>query len=122
MNDAPAGATAQSPEDIAQTTRYTSYTVFRRLSGLIGDHDVITKDRSVAPASRDSGILGGRVSISSRLRRERIFDAAELAATESKGATQAVAAIVLHAVQLVAGQRMGGVHHGDAKPRTGGKA
>lgn len=49
-------------------------------SRLIGDHDVVSKDRSVAPASRDSGILGSRVTISSRLRRERIFEAAELAA------------------------------------------
>lgn len=49
-------------------------------SRLIGDHDVVAKDRSVAPASRDSGILGSRVTISSRLRRERIFEAAELAA------------------------------------------
>lgn len=48
-------------------------------SRLIGDHDVVTKDRSTAPSSRDAGILGSRVTISSRLRRERIFEAAELA-------------------------------------------
>ncbi len=33
MND----AAASTPEEIAQTTRYTSYTVFRRLSGLTED-------------------------------------------------------------------------------------
>ena len=42
MNDTPAHGTAQSPEDIAQTTRYTSYTVFRRLSGLAEDGELTT--------------------------------------------------------------------------------
>lgn len=49
-------------------------------SRLIGDHDVVAKDRSTAPSSRDAGIFGSRVTISSRLRRERIFEASELAA------------------------------------------
>ena len=40
MTDSPADATAQSPEDIARTTRYTSYTVFRRLSGLTEDGEL----------------------------------------------------------------------------------
>ncbi|MEJ6543401.1 hydrogen peroxide-dependent heme synthase [Brachybacterium paraconglomeratum] len=36
MND----AAASTPEEIAQTTRYTSYTVFRRLSGLTEDGEL----------------------------------------------------------------------------------
>ena len=40
MTDSPAGVSAQSPEDIAKTTRYTSYTVFRRLSGLTEDGEL----------------------------------------------------------------------------------
>ena len=45
MNDAttqpaPSASAAQSPEEIAQTTRYTSYTVFRRLSGLTEEGEV----------------------------------------------------------------------------------
>jgi chlorite dismutase len=36
MNDAP----ATTAEQIAQTTRYTSYTVFRRLSGLTEDGEL----------------------------------------------------------------------------------
>jgi chlorite dismutase len=39
MNDASA-AHATNPEEIAQTTRYTSYTVFRRLSGLAEDGEL----------------------------------------------------------------------------------
>ena len=39
MTDSPAQE-AQSVEDIAQTTRYTSYTVFRRLSGLTEDGEL----------------------------------------------------------------------------------
>ena len=38
MND----AAASTPEEIAQTTRYTSYTVFRRLSGLTEDGELTT--------------------------------------------------------------------------------
>ncbi|WP_299299402.1 hydrogen peroxide-dependent heme synthase [uncultured Brachybacterium sp.] len=41
MTDSPAQE-AQSVEDIAQTTRYTSYTVFRRLSGLTEDGELTT--------------------------------------------------------------------------------
>ena len=41
MTDTPAQE-AQSVEDIAQTTRYTSYTVFRRLSGLTEDGELTT--------------------------------------------------------------------------------
>lgn len=47
------------------------------MSRLIGDHDVVTRDRSVAPSAQ--GALGGRVTTSSRLRRERILEPAELA-------------------------------------------
>lgn len=39
MND----AAASTPEEIAQTTRYTSYTVFRRLSGLTEDGELTTE-------------------------------------------------------------------------------
>ena len=42
MTDSPAQE-AQSVEDIAQTTRYTSYTVFRRLSGLTEDGELTTE-------------------------------------------------------------------------------
>lgn len=70
-------------------------------SRLIGDHDVITKDRSVAPASRDSGILGSRVSISSRLRRERIFEASELAALPSGRAVMLASGTPAALIRLV---------------------
>ena len=49
MND----AAASTPEEIAQTTRYTSYTVFRRLSGLTEDGELTTAQ--VAEAIRASG-------------------------------------------------------------------
>ena len=39
MNDTP----ASTPEQLAQTTRYTSYTVFRRLSGLTEDGELTTE-------------------------------------------------------------------------------
>lgn len=39
MND----AAASTPEQLAQTTRYTSYTVFRRLSGLTEDGELTTE-------------------------------------------------------------------------------
>ena len=39
MNDAP----DTTAEQIAQTTRYTSYTVFRRLSGLTEDGELTTE-------------------------------------------------------------------------------
>ena len=42
MTSTPAQS-AQSLEDIAQTTRYTSYTVFRRLSGLTEDGELTTE-------------------------------------------------------------------------------
>ena len=42
MTDTPAQS-AQSVEDIAQTTRYTSYTVFRRLSGLTEDGELTSE-------------------------------------------------------------------------------
>ena len=56
MNDAPAGATAQSPEDIAQTTRYTSYTVFRRLSGLTEDGE-LTAAQITASLQEVTGLI-----------------------------------------------------------------
>ncbi|CAI9411634.1 type IV secretory system conjugative DNA transfer family protein [Aestuariimicrobium sp. T2.26MG-19.2B] len=49
------------------------------LSRLIGDHDIVTTDTSHNP-SRDGGLLSSNRSTSTRLRRERIFDASELAA------------------------------------------
>ncbi|QNN82194.1 chlorite dismutase family protein [Brachybacterium sp. Z12] len=48
MTDSPAGVSAQSPEDIAKTTRYTSYTVFRRLSGLTEDGELTTAQITAA--------------------------------------------------------------------------
>lgn len=47
---------------------------------IVGDHDVISRDSSLGPASRGDSILGSRRSVSTRLRRERIFEPAELAA------------------------------------------
>ena len=46
-------------------------------SELVGDHDVVSRGRSVDPSAR--GTLGGRVTTSGRLRRERILEPAELA-------------------------------------------
>ena len=43
MTDSPSPQStpaAQSPEQIARTTRYTGYTVFRRLSGLAEDGEI----------------------------------------------------------------------------------
>ncbi|MGO2362385.1 MAG: chlorite dismutase family protein, partial [Brachybacterium tyrofermentans] len=45
--DATSGA-ASDPEQIAQTTRYTSYTVFRRISGLTEDGEVTTEQITAA--------------------------------------------------------------------------
>lgn len=46
MTDSPAAAA--STEEIAQTTRYTSYTVFRRLSGLAEDGELTTAQITAA--------------------------------------------------------------------------
>ena len=49
MTDSTAAASS-SPEEIAKTTRYTSYTVFRRLSGLTEDGDLTAEQISAALA------------------------------------------------------------------------
>ena len=46
MTDAKTPST--DPEQIAQTTRYTSYTVFRRISGLTEDGEVTTEQITAA--------------------------------------------------------------------------
>ena len=60
MTDSPAGVSAQSPEDIAKTTRYTSYTVFRRLSGLTEDGELTIAQVTAALEEGQERAAGAR--------------------------------------------------------------
>ena len=58
MNDTP----ASTPEQIAQTTRYTSYTVFRRLSGLTEDGELTAAQVAEAVGPRTGVVLLSHVA------------------------------------------------------------